>query len=148
MITIRDSTEKDLSKLMLLERECFDDPWTIEMMKGEFSRVGFCGVLAELDGEVVGYACGFSLFEDSELLKIAVRDEVRGRGIGGLILDGLTERAMALGAQRMFLEVRASNGSAIRLYASRNFAKTRIRKRYYADGEDALEMKRDFYLES
>lgn len=147
MITIRDLTEKDFPKLMALERACFEDAWTTEMMKGELSRVGFCGVLAESDGEIVGYACGFTLFEDSELPKIAVDENFRGKGIGGLLLDALTEKAIAAGAQQMFLEVRASNKAAIGLYNSRNFVKTRIRKRYYADGEDALEMKREFYPE-
>ena len=143
MITIRDWTEKDLPKLMALERACFVDAWTTEMMKNEFLRDGFCGVLAEEDGEIVGYLCGYSLFEDAELLKTAVVQERRGKGIGGLLLDAFTEKVLLQGAEKIFLEVRVSNEAALRLYVSRGFEKTRIRKRYYADGEDALEMKRE-----
>ncbi|MBQ4052866.1 MAG: ribosomal protein S18-alanine N-acetyltransferase [Clostridia bacterium] len=143
MITIRDWTEKDLPKLMALERACFADAWTTEMMKNEFLRDGFCGVLAEEDGEIVGYLCGYSLFEDAELLKTAVVQERRGKGIGGLLLDAFTEKVLLQGAEKIFLEVRVSNEAALRLYVSRGFEKTRIRKRYYADGEDALEMKRE-----
>ena len=146
MITIRDWAEKDLPKLMALERACFDDAWTTEMMKNEFTRNGFCGVLAELDGEAVGYACGYTLFEDGELFKIAVSPDCRGKGIGGLLLDAFTEKAAGQGAERIFLEVRISNETAIGLYRSRSFEKTRIRKRYYPDGEDALEMKRELCL--
>lgn len=143
MITIRDWTERDLPKLMALERACFADAWTTEMMKNEYARNGFCGVLAEENGEVVGYACGYTLFEDAELPKIAVARECRGKGIGGLLLDTFTERAAERGAERIFLEVRISNEPALGLYKSRGFEKTRIRKRYYSDGEDALEMKRE-----
>ena len=143
MITIRDWTEKDLPKLMSLERACFSDAWTTEMMKNEFTRNGFCGVLAEEDGETVGYACGYTLFEDAELPKIAVAEQYRGKGIGSLLLDAFTEKAVAQGAERIFLEVRVSNAPALGLYQSRGFEKTRIRKRYYPDGEDALEMKRE-----
>lgn len=142
MIAIRDWAEKDLPKLMSLERACFTDAWTTEMMKNEFIRDGFCGVLAEDDGEIVGYACGYTLFEDAELPKIAVAESRRGEGLGGLLLDAFTEKAVARGAEQIFLEVRISNEPALGLYKSRGFEKTRIRKRYYADGEDALEMKR------
>lgn len=148
MITIRDWTEKDLPKLMALERACFADAWTTEMMKNEFFRDGFCGVLAEEDGEIVGYLCGYSLFEDAELLKTAVLQERRGKGIGGLLLDAFTEKVLLQGAEKIFLEVRVSNEAALRLYVSRGFEKTRIRKRYYADGEDALEMKRELRPEN
>ena len=143
MITIRDWTERDLPKLMALERACFADAWTTEMMKNEFFRDGFCGALAEEDGETVGYVCGYTLFEDAELFKIAVSQNCRGRGIGGLLLDAFAEKTAANGAERIFLEVRISNEPALGLYLSRGFAKTRIRKRYYPDGEDALEMKRE-----
>ncbi len=143
MITIRNWTEKDLPKLMALERACFEDAWTTEMMKNEFTRDGFCGGLAEEDGETVGYVCGYTLFEDGELLKIAVLQACRGKGIGGLLLDAFTENAKGQGAERIFLEVRISNEPALGLYISRDFERTRIRKRYYPDGEDAVEMKRE-----
>ena len=143
MITIRDWEEKDLPKLMALERACFTDVWTTEMMKNEYTRGGFCGVLAEDDGEIVGYLCGYSLFEDAELLKTAVLQTRRGEGIGGKMMDAFCEKATSQGAERIFLEVRVSNEPALGLYQSRGFEKTRIRKRYYPDGEDALEMKRE-----
>lgn len=147
MITIRGWDERDLPKLMALERTCFTDAWTTEMMKNECTRDGFCGVLAEDDGEIVGYLCGYSLFEDAELLKTAVLQTRRGEGIGGKMLDAFSERAMLQGAERIFLEVRVSNEPALGLYKSRDFEKTRIRKRYYPDGEDALEMKRELRVQ-
>ena len=143
MITIRDWTEKDLPNLMALERACFADAWTTDMMKNEFTRDGFCGALAEEDGRPVGYVCGFTLFEDGELFKIAVLQDCRGKGIGGLLLDAFIKQTVNKGAEKIFLEVRVSNQSALGLYNSRGFEKTRIRKRYYPDGEDALEMKLD-----
>ena len=139
-VLIREWTEKDLPKIMAVERACFSDPWTTEMLKGEFAKTGFCGVLVEADGEIVGYACATAVFEDADLPKIAVLKEYRGKGLGGKLIDGLFERAAALGVTRIFLEVRVSNENALALYYNRGFEKTRIRKRYYANGEDALEM--------
>lgn len=140
---LRSWTEKDLPKLALLERACFTEPWTTEMLKEEFSKEHAFGIVAEAGGEILGYTCGSVLFEDAELLRIAVLPDYRGQGIGGELAEGLFETALALGAKRVFLEVRASNEVALGLYRSRGFKKTRLRKRYYAGGEDALEMKKE-----
>lgn len=142
---LRSWTEKDLQKLALLERACFAEPWTTEMLKEEFSKEHAFGLVAEAGGEVLGYTCGSALFEDAELLRIAVLPDYRGQGIGGELAEALFDRARELGAKRVFLEVRASNEIALRLYRSRGFKKTRLRKRYYAGGEDALEMKKELY---
>ncbi|MBO0713017.1 MAG: hypothetical protein J2P47_17235, partial [Acetobacteraceae bacterium] len=42
------------------------------------------------------------------------------------------------GAGAMFLEVAVTNGRAQRLYQRAGFAETGRRRRYYADGSDAL----------
>ncbi|MBF0443725.1 MAG: GNAT family N-acetyltransferase, partial [Oligoflexales bacterium] len=48
------------------------------------------------------------------------------------------------GITELFLEVRPSNKSALKLYQSFGFIKVSIRKKYYSDGEDALILKREF----
>lgn len=147
MPTIREWTEKDLLTIASLERSCFEDPWTIEMLRGEIAKPTGFGFLLETDGKAVGYACGSALFEDGEIDKVAVLSECRGKGYGKALVAKLLETAIARGAQRVFLEVRASNAPALGLYQSTGFEKTRLRKRYYENGEDALEMKRELYPE-
>jgi len=72
-------------------------------------------------------------------LTIAVHPQYRQRRLGSALLLYLLEEGGRLGAQRMFLEVRASNLQALRLYARLGFQKTMIRQGYYSDnGEDAL----------
>jgi len=41
---------------------------------------------------------------------------------------------------RILLEVRASNAGAIAMYEALGFERFNVRARYYADGEDAVEM--------
>ena len=147
MTVIRDWTEKDLPAIAMLERACFSEPWTMEMLKNEFSRKEFCGALLEEDGKIVGFVCGMTLFEDAELMKVAVAESCRKRGLGGALVDEFYSRAVSRGAERIFLEVRVSNAAALGLYQSRGYEKTRLRKRYYADGEDALEMKKEVHSE-
>lgn len=137
---IRKFDENDIERILRIEKDCFSDPWTAEMWKSEIARSDFFGIALEENGEIFAFACTTVLFEDAELLKIAVEKKRRGSGYGGKLLDELLTEAKNRGAERMFLEVRASNIPALRLYESRGFVKTRLRKKYYADGEDAVEM--------
>lgn len=147
MPTIREWTEKDLLVVAAIERNCFIDPWTVEMLRAEMQKQDSYGLILEEDGKALGYACGNALFEDGEVEKVAVLAENRGKGYGKALVLGLFEIAKQRGAERMFLEVRASNAPALGLYQSVGFEKTRLRKRYYENGEDALEMKKEFHPE-
>ena len=51
--------------------------------------------------------------------------------------------AAARGAAAMFLEVSESNLAARALYEAGGFARAGLRRRYYADGTDALVLRRD-----
>lgn len=147
MPMIREWTEKDLLLVAAIERNCFIDPWTVEMLRAEMQKQDSYGLILEEDGKALGYACGNALFEDGEVEKVAVLAESRGKGYGKALVLGLFEIAKQRGAERIFLEVRASNAPALGLYQSVGFEKTRLRKRYYENGEDALEMKKELYPE-
>lgn len=147
-ISIREWTENDVPFAALIERACFAEPWSLEVIRQSVSVPHFYGFVLEADGEMVGYACGSSLFEDAELMRIAVLPKCRGKGLGRLLLEGFIEGAVSRGAERMFLEVRASNEAALGLYLKSGFQKNRLRKRYYPDGEDALEMCKALLCES
>ena len=98
----------------------------------------------EEGGQVCGYCVLSVLFEDAEVLNIAVAPAHRKKGYGKLLMDAMLEKARKLGALQCFLEVRESNMPAIRLYESYGFAGYGVRKRYYEDGENALVMKKIF----
>jgi len=60
-------------------------------------------VVAELDGELVGCGALHVMWEDlGEVRTLIVRDDWLHHGIGGAIVDGLEERAIALGLRRLF----------------------------------------------
>lgn len=99
---IRQFTEKDLTKLALLEKGCFSDPWTLEMLKSEIDRDGFCGLLCEEAGESVGFVYGNVLFDDAELYKIAVLPLCRGKGVGKKLAAAFLDLVKAKGARQVF----------------------------------------------
>ena len=101
---IREWTEKDLAAVAILEHACFEDPWTMDMIKGEFGRMDFCGSIAEEDGKPIGFLCGTLLFEDAEIAKVAVLKEYRGKGYGRQLVEEFFDKVKANGARRIFLE--------------------------------------------
>ena len=140
-VTLREWTAEDIDNVADLEQACFSDAWTKEQLSLTFLREGFCGLLVETDDKrLLGYVCATSAFEDADLLIIAVAENARGQGLGGRLMDALFAQLRLRGVERVFLEVRLSNAAALALYEGRGFTTTRIRKKYYADGEDAAEM--------
>jgi ribosomal-protein-alanine N-acetyltransferase len=72
---------------------------------------------------------------------IGVREEVRRRGIGNVLLKRALGRGEALGARAAILEVRAGNAAAKALYESLGFEVLGRRRNYYHEPtEDALIM--------
>ena len=80
-------------------------------------------------------------FQGIHITEIAVREELRGKGIGELLLIGSLRAAVQYGSKVMTLEVRVSNFIAQRLYEKYGFKSVGVRKGYYSDNrEDALVM--------
>jgi len=130
----------DLDGVMEIEEVSFPTPWSREMFLEDFPR-DFSDTLvaAGAEDEVLGYAVCWTLAGESHLLNIAVHPARRGRGIGRALLSECIRRAAGAGASRVFLEVRAGNEAAQRLYRSMGFGFRGIRKGYYTDtGEDAV----------
>ncbi len=130
----------DIPAIVALEAETFPDPWSKSGWESAFARSDFFGFVVKEGEALVGFVCGTSLFEESELLKIAIAKEKRGQGYGKRLLVALQNEAKSRGAQKMFLEVREGNIPAKNLYLQNGFLSSRVRKNYYADGETAVEM--------
>lgn len=90
---------------------------------------------------VIGYGGIWLTVEEAHITTIASATEVRGRGVGELLLNGLIDLGQELGARLMSLEVRMSNTVAQNLYLKYGFEARGTRRRYYTDNnEDALIM--------
>lgn len=137
-------TFEDLNKIALLERECFgDDAWSVRSLAEAFLSGRFIGVLLEEDGLITAYG-GVNYVEDEgELELIATAEMYRRCGRARNILDDLVAEAKQRGVKRLFLEVRVSNAPALMFYLKYGFTGIYARSRYYANGEDAIVMKKE-----
>lgn len=126
-----------------LETQLFpDDAWSVEQFWQELAQPTRRYLVACEGYDVVGYAGLFVLAPDADVQTIAVRPDQQGRGIARRLLEALLLPAEDAGVTHTMLEVRADNAAARALYARLAFEPISVRPRYYADGTDALILRR------
>ena len=143
-VRLRRARESDLPDILAIERATFTDPWSRSSFATllEQPRVYFSVALDDA-GVLLGYTVAWFVLDEAELANLAVLPEAQGRGVGSLLLEGALAAADTRGSESMYLEVRASNLSAIALYRSHGFVEISRRKSYYKKPvEDALVLRR------
>ena len=142
MPEIRPMEERHLPGVLAVEEASFSTPWSHEAFAFELDNPLGVYLVAEEEGEVLGYGGFRFLFDQGDLTNIAVLPLYRGKGIGAAILLSLLKLALLKGVKEMFLEVRESNEVARRLYESFGFQAAGRRPGYYSrPSEDAIIMK-------
>ena len=94
-------------------------------------------LVAELASEqVVGFVVANLVPPEAELETIAVAIEGQRNGVGGLLLEALTQELRNEQVSSLVLEVRESNVPALGFYRAHGFEQTGQRPRYYTDPEE------------
>jgi [ribosomal protein S18]-alanine N-acetyltransferase len=123
----------DVAAVMTVMQAAFDPRY------GEAWRANQCLSLLALpgtilwlahDGGPIGFALARIIAGECELMMLGVDPGWQRRGVGGQLLNIITEIARARGAEAMFLEMRAGNPAAA-LYAAAQFIKVGSRPHYY-----------------
>lgn len=139
---LRKLTSLDLDRVLAIEEACQLTPWT----RGNFRdclRSGYRCRVATVDGVPAAFMILSSVLDETHLLNIAVAPAWQRRGLARWMLERALDDALAEGMSVLYLEVRASNHGARRLYESLGFRECGRRKNYYrtVDGqEDAVLM--------
>ncbi len=139
---IRRMTMADLDAVAAIEAATFPTPWSKDSFRQELERnVAARYLVAEKDGQVIGYGGAWIILDESHITNIAIGEAFRGCGYGRQLTEALMQYLSNLGAAYATLEVRKSNLRAQNLYKSLGFIQLGVRKRYYEDNqEDALLM--------
>ena len=140
-VTFRPMTSGDLEQVMAIERTAFAYPWSGRFFQQELEVECARSVVAEFNGQIVGYVLFWLLPDEVDIHNIAVHSDFRRKGIGGALLDQVIARAQRRSSIRVTLEVRVSNSAARKLYERTGFVPVGLRRGYYSDnGEDAVAM--------
>ena len=139
-------TADHLDEVAELERICFPDPWSRNMLAEELDNALSAFLVALNDeGRVAGYAGLQVVLDEGTITNIAVRPECRRQGVARQLLDVFLNFARGNRLAFLTLEVRASNYGAIALYGELGFRSVGRRKNYYEHPrEDALIMTKEF----
>ena len=142
-MTLREMTAADIPAVHELERRLFPvDAWPLQMFVAELAQAETRRyVVAELAGQIVGYAGLMCIRPIADVQTIAVVPEQEGKGIGSALLTELIRESLLRRAEDVLLEVRADNPRAQQLYRRYGFEQIHVRPRYYRDGVDALIMR-------
>jgi len=145
--SLRLMTSADLDSVIGLELSLFgEEAWSRQMLIGELGQQPASRYyrVAEEAGTIVGYAGLLAAGAQADVLTIAVSTARWGQGIGSQLLADLLGEAARRGCTEIFLEVRADNTRAQRLYRWWGFDDVGIRRGYYQpSGMDAIVMRRD-----
>ena len=134
--------EIDKSSVELLDalNKGFKDAWNKDMFISGFDG-GRLTVIGIAEGEApLGYIAYSVAGEDADIETVLILSQYRRKGYATALMDKAESKLVSLGVNKVFLEVRSSNISAIALYEKKGYKKISVRKKYYADGEDALVM--------
>jgi ribosomal-protein-alanine N-acetyltransferase len=141
-LKIRPAEEKDIEGIAKLEAATFKRHWSTEAVyKDVLENNKSIYLIAEIDGDVIGYLAAWHIVGECQILNLAVIPELRRRGLGSTLLELFLNAIDKVGIKECGLEVRKSNEAAIALYEKFGFKKDSVRTEYYTDEcEDAIIM--------
>ncbi len=139
--------EADLAYVAALEAQIHASPWTMGNFRDALAA-GYSARVGERECRIVAYGVLMLVPGEAQILNLSVVPDARREGLGRALLQRFVDDARQLGAEQIFLEVRASNVAAISLYETEGFAPVARRVGYYpgattdAPREDAIVMRR------
>jgi ribosomal-protein-alanine N-acetyltransferase len=141
---LRDMRRDDLPAVLDIERRSFAQPWSRAFFEKELATP-FARLVVAVEEtlprpQVIGYTCRWRVTDEVHLLNVAVHPERRGLGYGRELVSAVVGEAEAARVRVIFLEVRAGNVVARRLYRLVGFKDLGVRRGYYGPGQDAIVM--------
>jgi ribosomal-protein-alanine N-acetyltransferase len=96
----------------------------------------------EAEDHIMAFGGLWHIEEEAHISTIASHPAHRGKHYGEIVLAGMVQQAIRLGAQYVVLEVRVSNTVAQNLYSKYGFKTTTVKRGYYQNNkEDAYDMR-------
>ena len=145
-ITIEVMKKEDIDQVLEIEQASFSMPWSKNLFLSEFRSPLVSTLMVALADDPlqrrgIGYIVFWLVSDEVHILNLATAPEQRRRGIAKKLVIKALKGAYQKGARRAFLEARASNAIAQRLYSSLGFTGTSVRRGYYdSPVEDAVVM--------
>jgi ribosomal-protein-alanine N-acetyltransferase len=154
-VALRPLEVRDLDEMMAIEVCSYPFPWSrgnfVDSLASGYRAQGLWRTDEPLPGEskapLLAYSWAMEGVQELHLLNLTVHPDHRRAGYAWLLLDDLVRWAAPRTLRWMWLEVRASNEVARRLYEAYGFEEAGLRRGYYpnvgSSREDAVLMRLD-----
>lgn len=130
-ILIQQSTFQDIPAMVLIENECFSEPWSEKGFQSAFKDGISYFISAKANKILVGYAGMYNVLDEGYVYNLAVSEKFRGNKIGKKLIKNLLDYSKNKNLSFLSLEVRKSNQIAIDLYEKTGFEIIGTRKDFY-----------------
>ena len=147
---VRPATRADVPAMLELETLCFDSPeemFNRRQLRSLVNNPRATVHVLEAAGRLVGWAVGLvrqhRRSRSGRLYALAVHPAMRGRRYGAMLAEACIAALQERGISSLYLEVRADNAAAIRLYSRIGFVVKKELPNYYGLQRHALRMKRE-----
>ncbi len=138
ILRLRPMRAADLAAVAAVETS-MQHPWPPALLAAELDRGHGWQMVGEIDDRLCCYATGTLVADEAEIHRLVVAADLRRWGIGGALLSAVLDMLTTRGGRYCYIEVRASNTPALRLYRQTGFRPVGRRRNYYRDPqEDAL----------
>ncbi len=141
-IEIRPALVSDLEAIAGLDA-ALTPAWSVGAYADELTRGDALLLVAMEGGQPAGFLAARHAADRAEILRLAVRPELRRRGLAARLLSTALRRLGERGVRRWWLELAEDNVAASAFYVAQGFRICGRRPRYYPGGVAALLMERE-----
>ena len=124
-------TSEWIEQVLTVEKSAYSHPWSQGHFLDSLRSGYWAQVLLGAGDSLIGHVVAMPGVEETHLLNLTVNPEHQGQGWGRHLLDHLVAWSRSQAAAMIWLEVRASNARARRLYVAYGFDHMGERKNYY-----------------
>jgi [ribosomal protein S18]-alanine N-acetyltransferase len=140
-VRVEDMRPEDVTDVLSIEHIAFTTPWSETLFMNEIFKPGSTPKVAWLHDKVVGYICVNQVLDEGHILNVTVHPDYRQQGIASLLICLMLRHLKDNACKAVYLEVRASNEAARKMYECAGFTVTGTRKNYYTSpAEDGVVM--------
>lgn len=130
-VHIRWMIRKDVDRVMEIENQSFRYPWTLDDLLWIMRQRNCVGMVAEIDGEVVGYMV-YELHKNRlEIKNMAVDTTYRNQGVGSAMVDKLQSKLTSDRRHKVALQISEMNTHAHLFFSRHGFLATEIVRGLY-----------------
>lgn len=124
---------QDAAACARLQQDAFFHPWDEDTFERFFLEQNYvCLVACDAVRRIGGVIVARHVADETEIITVIVEKKHRHKSIGRALVQALCDKLSQLGSQKLFLEVRQDNHSAVNLYLNQGFKQVGMRDKYYA----------------